>query len=241
MTYGAGLGIGGSGAAILGNNANSPLFSAGSSMIAGARIRLFGENPGGYDLSFYNSFVGTNALFNNAPVAAGFDNAERRLYEQAMRAQFLPYFSVDFNYAGPNNSPVQFRMFANSPTAGFSVGRATGNITAFADSAFTAALANLPQPGWNNLKLQIRPDGRMDYLLNGSVIHTSTGTYAHLSNPFSGSLTVELTSAPGGVGSIALDNFTYGSTYTPVPEPMTLAGLGLIAAFRRRRKVSAAR
>lgn len=231
MTQAIGQGVGGSNGLLLGSSAQSPVLGAGT--IAGVRIALNGENPSGYDLSYYQQFVGSPSL-NGSTVQ--FDNAERRLYEQAMQAQFNPYMSVDFNYVG--NDDVQFYLFALSPNAGLTIGRTSASFFGLQGSSFvnTNTVVNA---GWNNLRIELGTDGFMRYQLNGTTISTTTTSYSLFSNPWSGSLTLEVRGAGGG--SVLLDNFQYGSSYNPVPEPMTMTvlALGAAAVARKRRKAAA--
>lgn len=230
MTQAVGQGVGGSNGLLLGSSAQSPILGTGT--IAGVRIALNGENPSGYDLSYYQQFVGSPSL-NGSTVQ--FDNAERRLYEQAMQAQFNPYMSVDFNYVG--NDDVQFYLFALSPNAGLTIGRTSASFFGLQGSSFvnTSTVVNA---GWNNLRIELGTDGFMRYQLNGTTLYTTTTSYSLFSNPWSGSLTMEVRGVGGG--SVLLDNFEYGSSYNPVPEPMTMTvlALGAAAVARKRRKVA---
>lgn len=234
MTQAVGQGVGGSNGLLLGSSPQSPIFPANSATtIAGVRIALNGENPSGYDLSYYQQFVGNPSL-NGSTVQ--FDNAERRLYEQAMQAQFNPYMSVDFNYVG--NDDVQFYLFALSPNAGVTVGRTSASFFGLQGNAF-ANTSTVVNAGWNNLRVELGTDGFMRYQLNGTTLYTTTNTYSLFSNPWSGSLTMEVRGVGGG--SVLLDNFEYGSSYNPVPEPMTMTvlALGAAAVARKRRKAAA--
>lgn len=211
-----------SGAMRLSSSTSSPLLSPTfNTKIAGVRALLFNDNPGNFVLSTYFPFIGGPMLAPYVTVSPFFDVEERRLYEQAMQKQYSPYYEADVNLESGNltwtylwgngpSSPVnqQLGIAINRIPLGF------GSVDAYQSGVWTNI--GSVNPGWNRLRVQLLPDGLLRFSINGVVLFTSVQTFNVLSNPVSGSLTLEVRhpiTLPGDTGSALFDNFVYGSSY----------------------------
>ncbi len=206
-----------SGALRLRSGISSPLLATAPPLkIAGVRAFLFNDNPGNFVLSTFAPFIGGPVL---APgVVVNFDVEERRLYEQAMQKQFSPYYEADVNLESGNNTITY--LWGNGPTGqqlGIAINRLTlgfGSVDAFQNNVWTnVGTIGL---GWNRLRVQLLPSGVLQFSVNGSVLFNSSQTFNVLSNPFAGSLTLEVRhpyALASDTGSALFDNFVYGSNY----------------------------
>jgi hypothetical protein len=205
---------------------NPTLSVAGGNLTLGTQASSFNFGIG--------KIAGVRSLFG------GLGDPSRDLYVNAMKAEFRPFVEAMLNASSMQLATSQFWLWGNGAPADFGI-RVMNNGAWRVFSAGVIVEGN-SNTNIDRLRMQINGSGLMEFLINGINVHTSTAMYASLSNPVSGSLTMEMRTA--GVetfDAVTIDRFSFGSDFNVnvVPEPSTtllfLVGLGGLFILRRRR------
>ena len=200
--------------------------------VAGGNLTL-GTQASSFDF-------GIGKIAGVRPLFGGIGDPSRDLYVNAMKAEFLPFVEAMLNASSMQLETSQFWLWGNGAPANFGIRvQKNGDWRVFSAGAIVEGTSNT---NIDRLRMQINGSGLMEFLINGTIVHTSTAMYASLSNPVSGSLTMEIRTA--GVetfDAVTIDRFSFGSDFNVnvVPEPSTtllfLVGLGGLFILRRRR------
>lgn len=171
--------------------------------------------------------------------------AFREAFEASMNRANNPYAQVDFWDDGSNASAGLFALGITSTATNqflrVATTTAAPTLMRGMDNATVEGTA-LRQAGWSTLKLVLETDGFVDFFVNNNLLGTSTQQYETLSNAYDSAFSLlvgPVGSVAGARGTMVVDNFQFGIGANDVPEPGSLALVGLalatVVATRRRK------